>query len=131
MLRSAGAVAAGYMVFGASAFLLFQLSGIDPHQPAPVRFKIASIIWGCVFALVSGWLTGRIAGRRPVVHAAVLAVLIALGALVSIAARPGDAIWSQISALALMAPCAWLGGLRARGAGPFTRGAGPSGPASL
>ena len=114
MLRSAGAVAAGYMVFGASAFLLFQLSGIDPHQPAPLRFKIASVIWGCVFALVAGWLTARVAGKRPVMHAAILAALIALGALVSIAARPGDAMWSQISALALMAPSAWLGGVVSR-----------------
>ena len=124
MVRSAGAVAAGYMVFGASAFLLFQLSGIDPHQPAPIGFKIASVVWGCVFALVAGWLTARVAGTRPVVHAAILAVLIALGALASIAVRPGAAMWSQLSALALMAPCAWLGGLRARGAGP-------SDPASL
>lgn len=119
MLRSIGAVAAGYIIFGASAFLLFQLSGIDPHQPAPLGFKIASIIWGCVFALVAGWLTARVAGKRQVMHAAILAALI-----VSIAARPGDAKWSQISALALMAPCAWLGGRIAS-----TRGAGPSGPA--
>lgn len=125
MLRSAGAVAAGYMVFGASAFLLFQLSGIDPHQPAPIGFKIASVIWGCVFALVAGWLTARVAGTRPVVHAAILAVLIALGALVSIATRPGEAMWSQISALALMAPSACLGG---RIAG--TRDAGSSAPPS-
>lgn len=124
MLRSAGAVAAGYMVFGASAFLLFQLSGIDPHQPAPITFKIASIIWGCVFALVAGWLTARLAGTRPVVHAVVLAALIALGALVSMVSVRADAIWSQLSALTLMAPCAWLGGRIARGAAP-------SGPASL
>ena len=83
MLRSAGAVAAGYMVFGGSAFLLFQLSGIDPHQPAPITFKIASIIWGCVFALVAGWLTARLAGTRPVVHAVVLPAQIALRALAS------------------------------------------------
>jgi hypothetical protein len=126
MLRSIGAVAAGYVIFGTSAFLLFQLSGIDPHQPAPIGFKIASIIWGCVFALVAGWLTARVAGKRPVMHAAILAVLIALGALVSIAARPGDAMWSQIAALALMAPSAWLGGVVSRN---DARGAGPSGPA--
>lgn len=110
MLRSAGAVAAGYIVFGASGFLLFQLSGIDPHQPAPITFKIASIVWGCVFALIAGWLTARVAGKRPVVHAVILAALIALGALASIAARPGGAMWPQIAALALMAPSAWIGG---------------------
>ena len=114
MLRSIGAVAAGYIVFGASAFLLFQLSGTDPHQPAPIGFKIASVIWGCVFALVAGWLTARVAGPRPVMHAAILAGVIALGALVSIVARPGDAMWPQIAALVLMAPSAWLGGVLSR-----------------
>ena len=82
MLRSIGAVAAGYLIFGASAALLFQLSGQEPHQSAPVAFKVASIVWGAVFALVAGWLTARVAGRRQRVHAAI----------------------------AIMAPCALLGG---------------------
>jgi hypothetical protein len=114
MLRSIGAVAAGYIIFGASAALLFQLSGQAPHEAAPAAFKIASIIWGAVFALVAGWLTARIAMRRPATHAAILAGVIAIGALVSLVASPPGAKWSQISALAVMAPCAWLGGLRAR-----------------
>ena len=114
MLRSIGAVAAGYLIFGASGLLLFQLSGRDPHQAAPLTFKIATMIWGCVFALVAGWLTARIAPRRPATHAAILAALIATGALVSIVASPPGAIWSQVSALIAMAPCAWLGGLRAK-----------------
>jgi len=110
MLRSIGAVAAGYLIFGASAALLFQLSGQAPHEAAPFAFKIASIIWGAVFALVAGWLTARIAGRRPMLHAALVAALIALGALISLLARPSDAIWSQVSALVVMAPCALIGG---------------------
>ena len=113
MLRSIGAVAVGYLVFGSSAALLFQMSGQPPHEQAPVAFKIGSIVWGAVFALVAGWLTARIAVRRPATHAAVLAGVIALGALISLAAAPG-AKWSQLSALAVMAPCAWLGGLRAK-----------------
>jgi multisubunit Na+/H+ antiporter MnhE subunit len=111
MLRSIGAVAAGYLIFGASAALLFQLSGQEPHQAAPTAFKIASIIWGVVFALVAGWLTARVAGRRPTLHAAIVAALIALGALISLIARPSDAIWSQVSAIVFMAPCALVGGL--------------------
>jgi multisubunit Na+/H+ antiporter MnhE subunit len=118
MLRSIGAVAAGYFIFASSGLLLFQLSGQDPHASAPLTFKIATIIWGCVFALVAGWLTARIAPRRPATHAAIVAALIATGAVVSIVASPAGAIWSQVSALVLMAPCAWLGGLLARGAGP-------------
>jgi hypothetical protein len=112
MLRSIGAVAAGYLVFGSSAALLFQVSGQGAHDQAPVGFKIGSIIWGAVFALVAGWLTARIAVRRPATHAAVLAGLIALGAVISLAAAAG-AKWSQLSALAVMAPCAWIGGVLA------------------
>jgi hypothetical protein len=118
MLRSIGAVATGYIIFGASAALLFQLSGQRPHEAAPIGFKIGSTIWGAVFALVAGWLTARIALRKPATHAAILAGLIALGAIVSLAARPSDAKWSQTSALVVMAPCAWLGGLRASRARP-------------
>ena len=111
MLRSIGAVAAGYIIFGVSAALLFQLSGQEPHADAPLAFKIASTIWGAVFALVAGWLTARIAPRKPTTHAAFVAGLIALGAVISIAARPSDALWSQTAALVVMAPCAVIGGV--------------------
>jgi hypothetical protein len=113
MLRSIGAVAAGYFVFAAAAALLFQLSGQEPHAAAPLAFKIASTIWGAVFALVGGWLAAHVSVRRPATHAAVVAALIALGAIVSLLARPSDAIWSQLSALVVMTPCAWLGGVLA------------------
>jgi hypothetical protein len=114
MLRSIGAVAAGYIVFGASAALLFQLSGRAPHDPAPVAFKTASIIWGCTFALVAGWLTARVAGKHPITHAAVLAAIIALGAIVSMVMSRTGEVWSQIAAAGLMAPSAWLGGRLSR-----------------
>jgi hypothetical protein len=113
MLRSIGAVAAGYIIFGGSAALLFQLSGQLPHEEASAAFKAGSIVWGAVFALVAGWLTARIAARRPGTHAGVLAALIALGAVGSIVAAPSDARWSQIAALLVMAPCAWIGGVLA------------------
>jgi hypothetical protein len=112
MVRSIGAVAAGYFVFAVSAVLLFQLSGQAPHADAPLAFKIASIVWGAVFAMVAGWLAAHVAVRRPATHAAVVAAVIALGALVSLVAASG-ARWSQIGALVVMAPCAWLGGVLA------------------
>ena len=110
MIRSIGSVAAGYLIFAASAILLFQMSGRDPHAAAPLAFKVATMIWGVVFALIAGWLTARIAGRQPTTHAAVLAGVIALGAIVSMVTSPGDAVWSQIGAAAIMAPSAWIGG---------------------
>jgi hypothetical protein len=36
--------------------------------------------------------------------------VIALGAIVSMVTSPGDAVWSQIGAAAIMAPSAWIGG---------------------
>src|SRR5262245_44096807 len=113
MLRSAGAVVAGYFVFAMSAATLFQLTGTDPHLDAPWTFKIASIVWGAVFALVAGWLAAHVAVRRPATHAAVVALLSAAGAIASIVMQAAAAKWSQLSALAVMAPCAWLGGVMA------------------
>jgi hypothetical protein len=113
MLRSLGAVVAGYFVFAASAVLLFQLSGQDPHAPAPLSFEIASVVWGAVFALVGGWLAAHVSVRQPAAHAAAVALVIAAGALASMLADRGAAHWSQLSALAVMAPCAWLGGVLA------------------
>jgi hypothetical protein len=113
MLRSIGAVAAGYLVFAGSAALLFQLSGQEPHAPSTAAFKIVSTVWGCLFALIAGFLTAHIAGRKPSTHAGVVALLVAAGALVSLIAAPGDR-WSQLTALLLMAPLAWLGGAVAR-----------------
>ena len=110
MLRSIGSVAAGYFMYAASAVLHFQMSGRDPHAEAPLTFKVATVIWGAVFALVAGWLAARIAGRRPATHAAALAGVIALGAIVSMVTSLGDARWSQIAAAVVMAPSAWLGG---------------------
>jgi hypothetical protein len=115
MLRSIGAVAAGYLVFGGSAALLFQLSGQQPHAPSTAAFKIGSVIWGAVFALIAGFLTAHIAGRKPSTHAAIVAALIAAGALVSLIFSPGGtARWSQLAALLVMAPSAWLGGALAK-----------------
>jgi hypothetical protein len=112
MLRSIGAVVAGYFVFAVSAVLLFQISGQQPHAEAPLTFKIATTVWGAVFALVAGWLAAHVAVRRPATHAAVVAGVIAVGALVSLFAATG-ARWSQLTALVVMAPCAWLGGVLA------------------
>jgi hypothetical protein len=113
MFRSIGAVVAGYFVFAVSAVLLFQLSGREPHADAPLAFKIATVVWGAVFAMVGGWLAAHVAVRRPATHGAIVAALIAVLALASILARPSDALWSQISAIVVMAPCAWLGGVLA------------------
>lgn len=102
---------AGYVVFALSAVLIFQLTGRDPHADAPLTFKIATVVWGAVFALVAGFLAGHVSVRRPSAHAAGVAAVIAAGAIVSMLADPSGARWSQLAAVVVMAPCAWLGGL--------------------
>ena len=116
ILRSIAAVLVGYVVFAASSFAVFRLSGHAPHAPAPVPFMLLAIASGVVFAALGGYVAGSLAGRRPLAHAVAMAALLAAGATASLVSTLGHgAIWTQVAALTLMAPSAVLGGwLRAR-----------------
>jgi hypothetical protein len=111
LLRSIVAVFVGYLVFAVPAFAVFQLLGQAPHAPAPLGVMLISTITGIVFAVAGGYLAGWIGGRRPAAHGLAMAALLAAGAAVSLASTLGHgAVWSQVAALALMAPGAALGG---------------------
>jgi hypothetical protein len=116
LLRSTAAIVAAYFTFGLSAALLFAVSGRDPHAPSDLPFALFAIAWGLGYGLAAGWLAARLAGHRPLLHAAIVAGLIAVIALVSWIAQPGQgAVWTQASAIFLFAPAALAGGwLRAR-----------------
>jgi hypothetical protein len=107
MWRTIAGVIVGYLIFGVSAVLLFVLSG---RQPASQAFMIGSIVYGMVFAFIGGWVAATLAKRRG--GAALwVGIVIAVGAVISLLASPaGGAIWSQVSALVLMAPSAVLAG---------------------
>lgn len=87
-----------------------------PHAVASVPFMVVSITSGVAFAIAGGYVAGWLAGRRPLAHGVAVAALLALGVGVSLTSTLGrGAVWSQVAALALMAPSAVLGGwLRAR-----------------
>jgi len=116
MARSLLAVIVGYLIFALAAFAFFQISGQPPHQTAPMPVMLGSIAVGMAFALIGGYVAAFLAGRRPLAHGIAVAAVLALGAAISLFGTLGKgAIWSQAAALALMAPCAVLGGwLRAR-----------------
>ncbi len=116
LLRSILAVFVGYVIFAASAFAIFRVSGQAPHAAAPVSFMLVSVVSGMVFAFAGGFAAGVIAGRRPQAHGVGVAVLLAIGAGVSLASTLGHgSVWSQVAALLLMAPSAAIGGwFRAR-----------------
>jgi hypothetical protein len=111
LLRSILAVIVGYAVFAASGVILFQLTGQAPHRDASLPFMFGAVAYGVSFAMLGGYISGWIAARRPATHAAVVAAILALGATVSLIATMGKgAIWSQVSAISLMAPAAAAGG---------------------
>jgi hypothetical protein len=111
MIRSVIAIIVGYFVFAVSAALLFSISGRDPHDAVPAWFLVTSVLYGCAFAALGGYLAALIARRKAFKHAAILTIVIGAGALVSLLSRPGKgAIWSQAAALLLMAPSAMAGG---------------------
>jgi ABC-type Mn2+/Zn2+ transport system permease subunit len=111
VLRSIVGVVTGYVVFVASNLALFQLTGQPPHRAASVAFMLGASAYGTAFALLGGYVSAWITGRRPVTHAAAMAAILALGATVSLLATVGKgAIWTQICALAFMTPAAVAGG---------------------
>ena len=111
MARSVIAVIVGCLIFALSAFAFFQISGQAPHQVAPVPIMIGSIAFGMVFALLGGFVAAWLARRRPLAHGVAVAAILALGAAISLLSTLGKGeVWSQVAALALMAPCAVLGG---------------------
>ncbi len=79
MIRSVTVVVLGYLVFGVSAVLLFQLSGVDPHGPGSSGFKLFATIYGLVFAVAGGVLVALGSRSKPRRHLGVLAVLMATG----------------------------------------------------
>jgi len=104
------AVAAGYLIFAGSAVLLFQVTKVDPHSPAALSFEIFTIVYGLAFSLLAGFAAGRIARRTDLVCGIALTLVIALGATISMIARPGaGALWTQTAALLLFAPASLAG----------------------
>jgi hypothetical protein len=113
--RSILGVFIGYAVFAVSAVLLFQATGRDPHSPQDATFTAIAIVYGVAFAAVGGLIAALVAGRRPILHAAIVSAILASGALASLLSHPGaGAIWSQLAAIVLMAPSALLGGAATR-----------------
>ena len=109
-MRAFLAVFTGYLIFAGSAVLLFRVTKVDPHSPAAVGFELLTIVYGISFALLGGFVTGKIARRTDLNCGIALALLIAFGATVSMMARPGaGALWTQTAAFLLFAPASLAG----------------------
>jgi peptidoglycan/LPS O-acetylase OafA/YrhL len=111
-MRVIMAVVSGYLTFAISAALLFQFTGQDPHATPGLAFGIGSVVWGMLFAALGGYMAARLVQPGSMAPSAWVGCLIAIGALASMygQTRQGS-LWSQLSALLLMAPSALVGGL--------------------
>ena len=110
MVRALLSAIAGWLVFAAGTVAFFRLTGHDPHEPAEPGYMLAAIAFGVVVAFLGGYLASFLAGQHCEEAGKVLALLIAIVAIVSMVAQPGSSVWSQFSALLLMAPAGWAGG---------------------
>lgn len=101
---------AGDVIFAGSAALLFYFSRFDPHAPAAPFFMALAVLYGVAFALLAGFVAGWIGQRPDVLSGILLGLIIAIPAVITLVRPPGQgAVWSQLSALVLMAPAALIG----------------------
>ena len=111
MVRSVIAVIAGYLIFALSALLLFRLTGRNPHAPAEIWFVIVTIVYGLFFATLAGFVAALLGKGFEMEHSLAVASLIAaVGAASLLSEVKSDAIWTQLAAILIIAPCAMLGG---------------------
>lgn len=110
-LRHAAAVLFGYLTFAVATAALFAFSHRDPHAAQDAVFVAFATVYGAIAATLAGYVAGSIGRFRPMAPARTLSLAIAAVAIVSLLARPGSgAIWSQLVAIVVIAPCALIGG---------------------
>ena len=111
MLRSAMAVAAGFLIFAGALLVLFTIAGHNPQAPASLAFVALSTVCGMFFAALGGFVAVRLAKRSRFQHAFAVAFLIAVLGAAAILGRPDrDLLWAHLVAFLVMAPMAMVGG---------------------
>ncbi|MGF7082113.1 hypothetical protein [Mucilaginibacter sp. UYCu711] len=110
MLRKILAVIVSYVVFAASAVLLFNLTGEKPHADTTINFKIITAVYGIFFSVLSGLILQLIARTKNLTLNFILAFIMAAFAAVSLLTSDGSH-WTQLFAIIIFAPASLLGGI--------------------
>jgi hypothetical protein len=121
--KSIWAVIAGFLLLAVlSIGTDMLLRGIFPNTFGPLKAvqgplaSVATLAYAAAFGVLSSYLTARLAGDRPGMHAMALGgivLLFAVGGLIGSWQRAPA--WFNIGYLAMILPSAWLGGfLRTR-----------------
>jgi uncharacterized membrane protein len=110
LIRKVLAVIVSYVVFAASAVLLFNLTGQKPHADATIGFKVITAVYGVFFSVLSGLILQIIARTNNLTLNFVLAFIMAAFATVSLLTSSGSH-WTQLFAIIFFAPASILGGV--------------------
>lgn len=110
MFRSISGVLAGYLTFAIPFKLLFGVTGSHEFAPLSPTMLIIAIVFGIGVGFLGGYVAARMAGKKPVGHAATVGLLIAMWGLLSLAVERESPGWVHIAAVLLMAPAAAGGG---------------------
>jgi hypothetical protein len=116
ILRSAGAIAAGFaavVVLSIATDAAFHALGVFPPvgQPMTAGLYVLALAYRTLFTVAGGYITARLAPRRPLAHAIVLgAIGILAGTAGAVAMWQLGDQWYPIALVLLALPSTWLGG---------------------
>ena len=103
-------VIVGYVIFAASAVLLFKLLKVDPHADPSLGLMIITIAYGIAFGFLGGLAAQLVAGTRQLAVNYILASIIAGFAAFSWFKTTGNH-YTQVAAVFLFAPASLFGGV--------------------
>jgi len=111
MLRSIGAVVAGYLVIAIAIMVLFFIAFPDRNVVPSQGFMLFSLVYGFIFGVLGGYVCGLIAGQSEVKHAAAIAVIGIILSLVSMAfAAAKEPMWYQLANMVVLTAAVLIGG---------------------
>lgn len=86
IFQSMGAVIAGYLVSALlTGLTIAALGALFPasYNPENLEWVIFNVLYGCAFAVIGGYVAARLAPTRPMAHAIVLGLLMAVFAVIT------------------------------------------------
>lgn len=121
--RSIGTVIAGFLaiaILSGAADAILERVGFFPaeSEATTIPMFLVSVAYRVVFAVLGGFVVGKLAPRKPMKHVLTLAVigtLIGVGGVIAGWDLPGYPHWYAITLAALTFPAIWYGGLLAVG----------------
>ncbi|MEZ4237051.1 MAG: hypothetical protein R3F59_13035 [Myxococcota bacterium] len=120
-MKSVGAVLAGFLavvVLSTGTDAVLHAAGVFPPARMSDGLFAVATLYRTAFTVLGGWITAKLAPKRPWVHVGVLAALGTLGGAGGVAAAVAQPemgpLWYPVALLVEAIPCVLLGGWLAR-----------------